>query len=116
MINKAYILNIAPELASVEDARFSFFVTNMARFVNSAAWGEGYDYAHALLVAHALTMSNRGQTAGGAAGAVSSMALGKASISYASPTATDAGSLGQTSYGSEFLSLRKTLLISPVIV
>lgn len=114
---KADILKIAPELSSVSDDTFSFFITEAGRYINQAAWGEKANFAHALYTAHLLTMSSRGASSQGAAGPVTAMKLGEASINFGQINLSGNDAiLGTTTYGSQFLSLRKTLVISPIVL
>ena len=108
-ITNADIINVAPELVSVSTGRIDSFIAFAAPYVNINIWGEKADFAHSLLTAHLLTLSNKGGATN-----VTSEKVGDLSVSYADPTA-DQG-LESTAYGSMFVQLRKSLLISPIVV
>ena len=108
-INASTIRNLAPELTSQTDDRINYFITEAARYVNASIWGAKTDFAHALYTAHLMTMAGSG-----GAGNVSSERVGDLSRTYSVDTSS--GSMSGTSYGQQFLSARKSLLISPMVI
>jgi len=104
------VIEVAPELSSQTEARILAFINYASPYINRTIWGTKADFAHALFTAHLLTMSLKG----GAGGEITSEKVGDLAISYGA--GSSGNDLGKTSYGSIFLSLRKTLLISPVVV
>lgn len=104
----AVLLDIAPEMVSVDPARRTRIIAQVQKQVSSTVFGEMYELAVAYLAAHALTMSSRN----GSGGAINSESEGSLSRSYLVPASTI--SLGSTSYGLEYLSLRKAYVL-PII-
>lgn len=104
---------IAPELESETAARLQFFIDFAIQSVNSSVFGDKSDKAVTLLAAHFLTLSNRG----GAGGSVTSEKVGDLSRSYSAPSGKIGESeLATTAYGQMFLTLLKSLSISPRVV
>lgn len=102
------VLDIAPEFASVEEARIQTFLDYAALSINATVWGVKADFAQALLAAHYLTMSGRA----GIGGAVQMEKVGDLSRTYFGEAGTE--TLGDTSYGRWYLELRKSVVTSPV--
>lgn len=102
------VILVAPEFSSQDTDRIDFFITQASQYINRRVWGDKADYAHALYTAHLMTVSARSGSTG-----VTAERVGELSRNYATPTDN---ALGSTSYGSLFISLRKTLLISPIVV
>lgn len=109
-VTASLVTDLAPELLTESPDRINRFIGLASLSVNSTIWGSKADLGTGLLAAHMMTMSNRKGRSG-----VTSEKVGDLARSYA-PTDTDDGALGQTSYGQEFLRLRKSLLITPIIV
>lgn len=106
------VINIAPELSSMDTGLVEFYLELAKNFVNETKWGRKYKQAVCLLTAHFLVIKNR---EGGSAGPVTSEAVGELSIGYGS--VSDKGDeLLATTYGSMYFSLRKTLTITPLVV
>lgn len=99
---------IAPELAGQTNPRIQFFIDLAVTNVNANVWVEKTDQAVTLLTAHFMTLSNRG----GSGGAITSERVGDLATSYSAPSG-DMSELGQTAYGQMFVTLMKTLPISP---
>lgn len=110
-ISSSTVLNVAPELSSVSSERMSYFITEASRYINSTKWGAKSDFAHALLTAHLLTISNKN----GISGEVIEEKVGDLSRKFSS-SGSDVSSLASTSYGKQFLQLRKSLIISPMVI
>lgn len=107
-ISASTVKNIAPEFEDEDDSRIDTFIGYAEMYVNSKTWGTKADYATALFTAHLLTVSGSGGSTG-----VTSERVGDLSTSYA---VNDSNDLGSTSYGKLYLSLRKTLVISPNVI
>lgn len=103
------VIKVAPELSSEETSRINYFITEAGRYINSVTWGAKADFAHALYTAHLMTISGLSGSAG-----VTSERVGDLSRSYAVNASDD--SLASTSYGKQFMSLRKSLVITPIVV
>lgn len=104
----ATLILIAPELEAVPAASRSSMIA-LAQLSVSTAFGDSQDLATAYLAAHMLTVSTRS----GNAGAVKQVREGDLSISYgANESSKSKGSLESTSYGMEFLRLRRENIIS----
>lgn len=108
--NADLVKDLAPELSTESPDRINRFIGFASLSVNTSVWGSKSDLGTGYLAAHMMTMSNRKGRSG-----VTMEKVGDLARSYA-PTDTDDGALGQTSYGQEFLRLRKSLLITPIIV
>lgn len=103
------VRDIAPELATEPEARLQTFLDFAALSINSSVWGAKADFAQALLAAHYLTMANRG----GAGGALTSEKVGDLSRSYGQLEGAEL--YGATAYGMQYVQLRKTLVITPMV-
>lgn len=90
---------IAPELAGETDETLSTFIDLAAERMTPSAWGSVYGTAVAYLAAHLRTVALRDH-----AGAVSSVSVGRWSVSYS----TEPGPLGATRFGQEYLALMRT--------
>jgi hypothetical protein len=104
---------IAPELESETTPRLQFFIDFAVLNVNASVFLDKTDKAVTLLAAHFITMANRG----GAGGSVASEKVGDLARSYAAPSGkTSESELATTAYGQMFLTLLKSLSISPRVV
>jgi hypothetical protein len=116
-IDKDYVVeNIAPHLESIPEGRFSVIIDVAKQSVAEDIWGDKSDYAAAVLTAHILTFLTRGGAAG-VSGEVKRKKIGDSEIEFAT---TMAGKyieghheLNTTSYGKEFLRLRRSLVLTP---
>lgn len=107
------IKKFAPELESEPNSRIQFFIDFALLSVNASVFGDKTDKAVALLTAHFMTLSNRG----GSGGSVTSEKVGDLSRSYSAPSGKVSESeLATTAYGQMFLTLLKSLSISPRVV
>lgn len=111
------VADIAPEiLVETEDQqdRVTRFIERAKAQVSASVFGSMYDMAVLYLAAHLITISGadgaRGQAA--AAGSISSVQTGDASVSYNSSGAALAShgttSLYSTAYGQEYLRIRQS--------
>jgi len=109
-----------PEFSSVDDARVDIFLTNGKLRVSQKVFNTTYELAVFYLAAHMLATSINNENSGGAGtgnkGAVSSEKVGDLSISYGSiSSGGGSGSSAQlieTSYGREYIQLRKEKTMS----
>ena len=101
-ITWADVTAIAPELSTSPLATQTAILAIVDLQVNALAWRTLVDVGKSYLAAHLATLAARG--ASGAAGAVTSEAVGQLSRGYASPIGIK-GSLGLTSYGCEYARL-----------
>lgn len=111
------IANVASEFSGISQERIDFFSGITESFVCEEAFGEKAKNAVLLYICHLLTMSKRGVS--GAVGPVTSEKVGELQRSYGqagSGTSDEAGELAQTNYGIMFFTLRKGILITPIIV
>lgn len=113
MVDANLVRQIAPELVSESTARIDLFIT-IAKLRNSeSVWGDKYDYAVALDACHELTMANRT----GSGGPITSEKVGDLSVGYGSfQSGKNQISYDLTSYGQMYINLRKTLLVTPIVV
>lgn len=104
---------LAPELETETTSRLQFFIDFAVMNVNTSYFGDKTDKAVTLLAAHFLSMANRG----GAGGSVTSEKVGDLSTSYSAPSGKVSESeLATTAYGQMFLTILKSLSISPRVV
>lgn len=101
--------NIAPEFCDKTPQDLERFLSYAALSVDAVKWGSLTDLATLYLAAHLLSISKNGDH-----GPVTSETVGDLSQSYASGDATD--NLMMTGYGREFLRLRRSLVITPLVV
>lgn len=109
-VTNASVIIVAPEFANEDTARIDKFIQYAMLYIKSEVFGERYDFAIELMTAHLLTMSNRR----GQAGAVTQKRVGDMSVSYAGGDSSDEA-LASTSYGNEYLRLRRINLVTPMV-
>lgn len=97
---------IAPDLAVLSNASSALALCESR--INRKNWGAVRDQAVAYLAAHLLKMQTRAGSAIGAGGQITSATEGGLSLSFGSNTGSMSDpSLGSTSYGQEFLRLKR---------
>lgn len=107
----------SPSFAS--DTRLDDLVTLAQFHVSSGAYGDAYQYALALVVCHWLALDGQGggsstSSSSGVGGSLKSEREGELQRSYGVPSGADAKSYySSTTYGQEFLNLRKTRVLTP---
>lgn len=109
-ISAATFLEYFPDFSTESNDRINLFLTESARYVNTNVWGAKANFAQALYTAHLISTGNSGASSG----SLSSDKVGDLSQNYS--TQTSDTSLGATSYGLQFLQLRKSLLLSPMVI
>jgi hypothetical protein len=110
-VTKADVLLIAPELAAVDDARFTAALEGAELQVNAVALGTRADAAKRYYVAHLLTVT---QLASQGHGEVVSETVGSVSRTYAGPSSS--GSLGvveSSRYWAEYMRIVRSTLAGP---
>lgn len=110
-ISAATVIIVAPEFSAEDTSRIDFFIQEAARYVNGSVWGAKADFAHALYTAHLLKVSSLN----GAAGTLIKDEVGDLKRTY-SDSNTTTSDLGTTAYGKQFEQMKKSLLISPMVV
>ena len=101
-----------PEFVSLDDAFIQIMINDALLMVNQTAWISKSKTAIEYMTAHLLELSSRA----GNAGVVACEKVGDLSRSYSVASAeAGSGSLGETSYGKFFLSMRKTIPKGPII-
>jgi len=112
-VTKQYLGYIAPEFASVDDERFNALKATAEEFVNEDLFKTRTNYAVALYIAHMLKIG-QGQ---GVTGEISERRVGEVSEKYQTSISTITGSTGlsQTSYGKQYLEVRKSIVRTPLI-
>ena len=109
-----YLGYIAPEYTSVDTERFNALKDIAADFVNDNVFGGKTRYAQALYIAHILKIGERQ----GASGTVISEKVGDVSKNYSDPNKSmslGSDGLGDTSYGRQYLAVRKSVVRTPII-
>lgn len=95
-----------PAFAETLDATIQAAIDDAVLEMNAAMWGSLYDRGAYALTAHLLTVSNGAGSA--PIGGVVSRSVGDVSVTFAQrSTAMD--DLGSTSYGCEYVRLRKLI-------
>lgn len=100
---------LAPELSGESNNRLSLFLNLASLSVNISVWGTKADYGTSLLAAHMMTVSKRNGVLG-----VSMETVGDLSRSYNAIKGDEI--MMQTSYGAEYLRLKRSLIITPILV
>ena len=111
-----------PEFGSVTDQRIENFVEIARLSVSEKAWGSSYGTGLSYLTAHLLKRAGVGGGVQGGtsqAGVVTSEKVGELQRSYALPNFSGGSAedslLATTSYGMEYLRLRRQLLVTPMV-
>lgn len=107
MTASAILSAIAPQFDA--DSNRSTHLQLATKRTNSTCFGENYNYAVALRAAHTLTLYQRAQSTGGAAGSVTDKREGDLSISFSAGGDSD---LDLTSYGKELKGLIKGNIVA----
>ncbi len=121
-VDAAYIQMLFPEFSAVNPSRISAFIGIAQNSLNSNVWGTAYDAGLAYLTAHLLKKSGPGggvQGGTSTAGPITQERVGELSRSYGT---VDVGSnssadalLATTSYGLEYLRLRRLIPTTPMV-
>ena len=112
MSTPAYVQSIAAEFKSKSNDEITVFLNIAKLKLDESVWGDKYEAGVAYLTAHLMCMSGRA----GVSGAVVREQIGEISTQYSSPK-SDAkhDQYLATSYGAEFLSLRNSVVITPLV-
>lgn len=102
------LLLIAPEMSAVSSADRAGVAALAALSVSSDVFGDQEELATAYLAAHMLTIRGRA----GNSGAVKGLKEGDLSITYGSDSNGMNGEYSATSYGQEFLRIRKGVIFT----
>lgn len=118
----SYVKALFPEFSTVSDVRIQALIDIANLSVNQKVWGSSYAPGIAYLVAHLLKRSGAAAGVSGGssqAGTVSSEKVGELQRSYATPSVSSASAedalLATTSYGIEYLRLRRQILVTPMV-
>lgn len=103
-----------PEFASLSDGFIQLYIDQAVLSINTAVWLGKSELGVAYLTAHLLTLINRGGN--GQAGPLTQESVGDLSRSYGQVTIPNANEYSLTVYGVEYLRLRKSLIISPMVL
>lgn len=110
-VDKQMLTDLSSEFASVDDERIDRISAIAELRVRKAVWGELYDYALTLYVAHMLSF---GTSAG--KGAVTSEQIGDIKVTYDAKSSTGiAGSLESTVWGTEYKKLAAGRVGGPLL-
>ena len=105
------VQTVAPELKTEQSDTINLFVAMAMRRIDMTVFGIYYTDAVTYLAAHLLTMKKRR----GASGATTMLKVGDVEAQYQGMMPMRSG-LFQTSYGIEYLELRKLVVITPITV
>lgn len=116
------IKSIFPEFAAVSDSRIENFIEIASLSLSEKIWGSSYGTGLSYLTAHLIKRAGvGGGVQGGSSnpGVVSSEKVGELQRSYALPnfqgSSAEDSLLGTTSYGIEYLRLRRQILVTPMV-
>ena len=110
IVTAAQVKAFAAEFATVSDAKVDLYISYAGLFLAENKWKNRYTFGVILMACHLLSLSGRT----GAAGALSSERVGDLSVSYSSSAGDD--ELRTTSYGEQYISLRKTITTTPIVL
>ena len=96
---------VAPQLDDAENR--NGFIELASLQVNQSWFGDKSEWAIAFLAAHLISVNPQNGDNMQSGGVVTSKREGDLAVSYAGPSAGDDAELSRTSYGRQFLSLRK---------
>ena len=105
---------VAPEYASMIDAELDVFATEAEIEISETKWGARYPRGVALLTAHLIKVAPSNSSESSAVGILNKTKVGNLERGYA--TKSDPSGYDRTSYGVEFLRLRKQVLMGPVML
>lgn len=117
----ANIKSLFPEFSVVSETRMESFIEMAKLSLSEKAWGSSYGAGVSYLTAHLLKRSGPGGgVQGGTSSAfVSSERVGELQRSYAFPnfqgSSAEDAILATTSYGIEYLRLRRQVLTTPMV-
>jgi hypothetical protein len=121
-VDAGFIKALFPEFSGVDNTRITAFIGIAKTSMSEVVWGEAYDSGLAYLTAHLLKKSGPGggvQGGSSTAGPLTQERVGELSRSYGT---VDSGSISQgdalltsTSYGVEYLRLRKLIPTTPMV-
>lgn len=104
---------VAPEFASELDSDILDFANEAKLELSEAKWGKRYPRAWALITAHLMKTSKNASS--GITGQLIKTKVGQLERQYSASSGSDDAYL-LTSYGKEFIRLRKQVLITPIII
>lgn len=108
------VICVAPELEG-QEKRIEKFIETAKLSISESVWGDLANFATELLTAHILTMLNRQ----GSSADVKRKKLGDTEIEFGVKTGGSEGdkdfALRLTAYGLEYLRLRDSLVITPIV-
>lgn len=112
---------VAPEFADTDkypNSTLDLFAAEAECEVSATAWGCKYDRAVALITAHLISMSKKSSEGGSSgAGQVKKVKVGQLEREYDVGSGSDStNAYNLTTYGKEFLRLRKQILRGPIFV
>lgn len=103
---KAY----AEKFTSLSDPKVQLFIDAAALWLNEGKWGRKFKQGWIFMTCHLLEVDSRM----GASGQITSESVGELSVSYGSVPNDD--ELNDTSYGRQFVSLRRTIRFTPMVL
>lgn len=107
------VKDFAGEFSEASDSKIELFLEYARSWVHETKWGNKQKFAEILMCCHLLTLQQRG---GGVSGPVTAERVGDVNISYGQAASTGNEALSTTAYGLQFLALRKTLIITPIVI
>lgn len=119
--NASTVKSLFPEFSAVSDARIENFIEVAKLSVSEKSWKESYGVGVSYLTAHLLKRAGSGggvQGGSSNAGVIASEKVGELQRTYAQTNVSSSAEdsiLATTSYGVEYLRLRRQLLITPMV-
>ena len=116
------IKDLFPEFSAVSDTRIENFIEIASLSLSEKVWGSSYGTGLSYLTAHLLKRAGAGGGVQGGSsnpGVVTSEKVGELQRSYALPNFSGGSAedslLATTSYGAEYLRLRRQILVTPMV-
>lgn len=103
-----------PRFASLTDEFIQLYIDQAILSVNVNIWGNKSELGVAYLTAHLLACNSRAES--DISGPVTQESVGDLSRSYMQLADSNANEYTSTTYGCEFIRLRKSLPISPLVL
>ncbi len=109
---------VAPEFAGKSNSTLDLFAAQAEIQITEKVWLTRYDMGVAYLTAHMITMADRNARSGGnkVTGELRKTKVGNLEREYAVDDKNSDGAYNLTSYGKEFIRLRKQLVIGPIFL
>lgn len=106
------VKEFAEEFVDTSDTKIELMMEYADNFVKPEKWDRKFKMAKILMTCHLIKLNDASKA--GASGIVTSESLGDQSVSIAAPDSNQM--LNLSVYGQQFIALRKTLGITPIVL